>query len=134
VQATAECQEWLGNRIPGTTVTWDMALKDAASRRDVKTVLEVFENFFSKHPTLNPSAPAPEPAPAPAKQELQRQVAPSKSSASAPTANTKRTYTGAEYQVESNRLMRLMQKGALDEANRLEAELNAALVEGRVTP
>jgi hypothetical protein len=132
VQATAECQEWLGTRIAGTTATWDMALKDAAGRRDVKTVLEVFENFFMKHPTLNPNAPAP--APAPAKQELQRQVAPSKSSASSPTANTKRTYTGAEYQAESMRLMRLMQKGQVEEAGRLDAELNAALAEGRVTP
>jgi hypothetical protein len=136
VQATAECQEWLGTRIPGTTVTWDMALKDAAGRRDVKTVLEVFESFFSKHPNLNPAPPAPSPAPAPgtSKQELQRQVAPSKSAASAPSANTKRTYTGAEYQAESMRLMRLMQKGQAEAAQQLEAELNAALAEGRVTP
>lgn len=132
VQATAECQEWLGTRIPGTTATWDMALKEAAGRRDVKTVMEVFDSFFAKHPTLNPKAEAP--APAPAKQELQRQVAPSKSTASAPTANTKRTYTGAEYQAESMRLMRLMQKGQAEEAGRLDAELNAALAEGRVTP
>lgn len=132
VQATAECQEWLGSRIPGTTATWDLALKDAAGRRDVKTVLEVFDAFFGKHPTLNPTAPAP--APTAAKQELQRQVAPSKSTASAPTANTKRSYTGAEYQAESMRLMRLMQKGQAEEAGRLDAELNAALAEGRVTP
>lgn len=133
VQGTAECQEWLGTRIPGTTATWDMALKDAATRRDVKTVLEVFEVFFEKHPALNPNKP-PAPAPSAAKQELQRQVAPSKSSASTPTANTKRTYTGAEYQTESMRLLRLMQKGQAEEAGRLEAELNAALAEGRVTP
>lgn len=132
VQATAECQEWLGTRIPGTTATWDMALKQAASNRDVKTVMEVFDAFFAKHPTMNPTAKAP--APAPAKQELQRQVAPSKSSASTPTANTKRTYTGAEYQAESMRLMRLMQRGQAEEAGRLDAELNAALAEGRVTP
>lgn len=132
VQATAECQEWLGTRIPGTTATWDMALKDAASRRDVKTVVEVFDAFFGKHPALNPNASAP--APAPAKQELQRQVAPSKSAASTPSANAKRTYTGAEYQAESMRLMRLMQKGQVEEAGRLDAELNAALAEGRVTP
>lgn len=135
VQATAECQEWLGSRIPGTTVTWDMALKDAASRRDVKTVLEVFDAFFAKHPALNPKAAAPAPAPAPAKQELQRQVAPSRSTASAPSVQQgQRTYTGAEYQAESNRLMRLMQQGKVDEANRLEAELNAALAERRVVP
>lgn len=133
VQATAECQEWLGTRIPGTAVTWDMALKEAARTRDVKTVLEVFEVFFEKHPTMSPK-PAPAPAPAPAKQELQRQVAPSKSAAAAPSANVKRTYTGAEYQAESMRLMRFMQQGKAEEAGRLEAELNAALAEGRVTP
>lgn len=133
VQATAECQEWLGSRIPGTTATWDVALKDAAARRDVKTVMEVFDAFFAKHPNLNPKAEAP--APAPAKQELQRQVAPSKSTASAPSVQQgQRTYTGAEYQAESNRLMRLMQQGKIDEANRLEAELNAALAERRVVP
>lgn len=133
VQKTSECQEWLGTRIPGTTATWDMALKDAAAKRDVKTVLEVFEVFFQKHPNLNPNKPAA-PAPSQAKQELQRQVAPSKSTASTPTANTKRTYTGAEYQTESMRLLRLMQKGQAEEAGRLDAELNAALAEGRVTP
>lgn len=133
VQATAECQEWLGTRIPGTTATWDMALKQAASNRDVTMVMEVFDAFFAKHPTLDPNAKAP--APASAKQELERQVAPSKSTASAPSAQQgKRTYTGAEYQAESHRLMRLMQQGKADEANRLEAELNAALAERRVVP
>lgn len=131
VQATTECQEWLGTRIPGTAVTWDAALKEAARARDVKAILEIFEVFFEKHPTLNPK---PSSAQAPAKQELQRQVAPSKSAASSPSANTKRTYTGADYQAESMRLMRLMQKGQAEEAARLEAELNAALAEGRVTP
>ena len=135
VQATAECQEWLGTRIPGTAATWDLALKEAAGRRDVQTALEVFDAFFAKHPTLNPKAePAPAPAPTPAKQELERQVAPSKSTASAPSAGSKRVYTGADYTSESNRLMRLMQQGKAEEAGRLEAELNAALAEGRVTP
>lgn len=133
VQATAECQEWLGTRIPGTAVTWDAALKEAARARDVKAVLEVFEAFFEKHPTLNPKAPAP--APAPTKQELQRQVAPSKSAAAAPSvSSSKRVYTGAEYQAESNRLMRLMQQGKAAEVAQLEGELNAALAEGRVVP
>ena len=39
-----------------------------------------------------------------------------------------------EYQAESMRLMRFMQQGKAEEAGRLEAELNAALAEGRVTP
>ena len=140
VQATAECQEWLGKRIPGTALLWDSALKEAASRRDVKTVLEIFDGFFAQHPNLDPrkSAPAPAPAADPAppspRQELERQVAPSKSSAAAPSANAKRTYTGAEYAAESNRLLRLMQQNKADAAAQLEAELNAALAEGRVTP
>lgn len=136
VQASAECQEWLGTRIPGTSVTWDAALKEAARARDVKAILEVFEVFFEKHPTLNPKAPpTPAPAPAPAKQELQRQVAPSKSAAAAPSVSSgKRVYTGAEYQAESNRLMRLMQQGKAAEVAQLEGELNAALAEGRVVP
>lgn len=135
VQRTAECQQWLGTRIPGTTATWDAALKEAASRLDVKTVLEVFEVFFKAHPDLDPNKPAPAPAPSTAKQELQRQVAPSKSTATAPAAaQGKRVYTGAEYTAESNKLLRLMQQGKVDEVARLQAELDAALSEGRVTP
>lgn len=132
IQATEQCQEWLGTRIPGTPATWDSALKDAAGRGDVKAVLEVFEVFFDRHPDMNPSKP--QAAPSTAKQELQRQVAPTKSSATAQAPQGRRTYTGAEYTAESNKLLRFMQQGKVDEVTRLQAELDAALAEGRVTP
>lgn len=132
VQATEQCQTWLSSRIPGSTATWNDALVGAASRRDVPAVLEVFGAFFERNPSLNPSAKKQEADTA--RQELNRQVAPGKSSASTSTPTSRRTYTGAEFQSESMRLMRLQQKGSNDDAARLDAELNAALAEGRVKP
>lgn len=132
VQATDECQAWLSSRIPGSTITWNDALVGAAGRRDVPAVVEVFDTFFERHPALNPKAQQQQADTA--RQELNRQVAPGKSSASTTTPTARRTYTGSEFQSESMRLMRLQQKGSNDEAMRLDAELNAALAEGRVTP
>lgn len=132
VQATEECQAWLASRIPGTAATWDMALKEAAMKRDVQAVVEVFDVFFEKYPNLNPRARQQQTRSN--KQELERQVAPGKSSAASSQPQGKRTYTALDYQNESMRQMRLMQAGQMDKAMALEAELNAALAEGRVTP
>jgi hypothetical protein len=132
VQQTAECQSFLGSRIPGTGATWDMALKEAAANRDAETAIEVFEEFFKRFPQHDPKAkPAAQNS---AKQELQRQVAPGKSAAAATTPQNKRVYSGQDFHTESMRIMRLTQQGKHDEAARLDAELNAALAEGRVTP
>lgn len=131
IQAAEESQAWLTSRIPGTSVTWDAALKDAAARRDIGAVKEVFDALFERHPHLDPKAKQ---RTNPARQELQRQVAPGKSSATNTTPQSRRSYTGADYQAESLRLLRLMKSGQIEEAGRLEAELNAALAEGRVTP
>ena len=130
LQATEECQAWLGTRIPGTTATWDNALKNAAASRDTAAVEELFAAFFERHPHLDPKAKQRPNS----RHELERQVAPGKSSATASTSPSKRIYTGADYQTESMRLMRFMQQGKVDEAGRLDAELNAALAEGRVVP
>lgn len=131
-QSSAECQAWLSTRIPGTTATWDQALKDAASKRDVTAVVEVFEVFYEKHPALDPKAkPA---AQSNARQELQRQVAPGKSSASTAQQTSKRVYSAREYEQESMNQLRLLQRGDVEGAGRVEAELNAALAEGRIKP
>lgn len=131
IQASQECQQWLASRIPGTSVTWDGALKDAAAQLDVDAVREIFATFFERHPALDPSAKR---RPADNRQELARQVAPSRTSAAAPTSTQRRHYTGAEYQAEGNRLVRLMKAGQAEAVLALEAELNAALAEGRVSP
>lgn len=133
VQATSECQAWLATRIPGTPATWDQALKDAAGRRDVDAVMEVFSTFFDKHPALNPNAPAPAKPTSSTARELERQVAPTRTAASAqPQAKT--VYSAAEYERESMRLVRLMREGKRDESVQLQAELDAALAEGRIRP
>lgn len=134
VQATPECQTWLASRVPGTTVTWDQTLKDAAARRDLQAVVELFETFYERYPQHNPAA-KPTPRQTQTAQELQRQVAPTKSNASSSQVpQNRRVYSAKDYQDESMRQLRLMQAGKYDEAQRLENELNTALAEGRVSP
>lgn len=133
MQATPECQAWLGMRIPGATYTWNDVLVDAAQKFDLSRVMEVFRTFIGAHPQFDQKAAAN--TKSQAASELQRQVAPTKSKASGSTATPeRRAYTGAEYQSESMRQVRLFQSGKYDEAAKLEAELNAALAEGRVRP
>lgn len=138
LQSTEECQQWLATRVPGTQMIWNDALQNAAAAASLEGVLEVFGEFINRHPQYNPKRPAPAPtAPAvnPAKAELQRQVAPAKSkSTAAPTGGDKRLYTSGDYSTESMRQLRLFQQGRYDEASALEAELNAAVAEGRVRP
>jgi hypothetical protein len=132
VQQTQECQEWLASRMPGSRATWDQALKAAANDLDVETVAEIFGSFYEKHPALNPKKPAAKPAAA-AQKELQRQVTPSRAASTPTQTAQKRTLSAREYEQESMRQMRLMQSGKWQEAQALEAELNLALAEGRVT-
>ena len=129
LQATPECQAWLGTTVPGTPLTWDAVLREAASRMSVDSVLEVFSAFVSAHPQFAPQKPNKS-----ANAELSRQVAPSKSKASTATPQgERRIYSATEYQAESMRVIRLAQSGKHDEAARLEQELDTALAEGRVS-
>lgn len=131
VQSTAECQQWLQTRVPGTKATWNQALQLAAEEHDADRAIEVFETFLAANPTLDPRR---KPAPAPSsKAELQRQVAPSKSTAASTPAG-KKTYTAADYDAAMKEVIRLGKARQYDDATALENELNAALAEGRVTP
>ena len=132
IQVTPECQDWLSTRIPGIGATWNQALQNAAAKRDIPAVMEVFDAFFERNPNLNPRVSNQ--TQTNARQELNRQVAPSKTSASNPQATQRRTYTVKEYEQESMKIMRLMQQNKKEEVRRLEAELDAALAEGRVIP
>lgn len=132
VQATDDCQTWLATRIPGSQSTWNDALLNAANRRDVQSVKEVFDTFFEKYPSHNPSAKKQQQSSA--RQELNRQVAPGKSTASNPSSQTGRVYTSADYIAESNRIVRLSQQGKHDQAMQLQSELDAAQTEGRIRP
>jgi len=132
IQATTECQDWLGTRIPGVNLTWNQALVNAANSRNVSAVMEVFNAFFERYPAYDPKTQGQ--TQTSARQELNRQVAPSKSSASSSQSTQKRVYTAREYEQESMKIMRLMQQGKNEDVRRLEAELDAAAAEGRIRP
>jgi hypothetical protein len=78
-----------------------------------------------------------EPAAAPkskAKTELERQIQPTRSAATAQTASPKgRIYTDSDVRVMYQKAATLGAQGKLEEARKLEAEIDAAYMDGRVT-
>jgi hypothetical protein len=67
-------------------------------------------------------------------EELERQIQPSRSVASAPAPSQKgKTYTDSDIQKMFKKAVDLGAKGRGDEAAKLEAEIDAAYREGRVT-
>ena len=134
LQQTEECQEWLGTEVPGTDFTWDDALKDAASKGSAKKASEIFRQFLQAYPALDQSRQTA--ARQRAASEVARQMTPARSNAApAPAApGQKRMYTSAEFEADTLKVIRLSKQGKFDEAGRIEAELNAAMAEGRVRP
>lgn len=77
--------------------------------------------------------PAAEPK-SKAKTELERQIQPTRSAATAQSASPKgRIYTNADVQAMFNKAALLGAQGKLEEARKLEAEIDAAYMDGRVT-
>ena len=78
-----------------------------------------------------------EPAAAPkskAKSELERQIQPTRSAATAQTASPKgRIYTDSDVRLMYQKAATLGAQGKLEEARKLEAEIDAAYMDGRVT-
>lgn len=130
LQASPEGQQWLVTRIPGTQMTWNDALQDAARTFNAARAVEVFNTFLAQHPSLDKRRkPQQDTRP-----ELQRQVAPSRAATAATTPTGKRVYTAREYSAEMDRVVQLHKQRKYDEAQALETEMGTALAEGRVTP
>jgi len=68
--------------------------------------------------------------------ELEKQVAPTRSANSVkqPTNSNSKLYSAREMDAAWNKVSLLMRRGSIEEAAKLEAELSAAYVEGRVRP
>lgn len=95
---------------------------------DVERVAKVVDLFRSMQGT-------PDATRAQAKRELERQVAPSRTAtASAPVQGTEKFYTEAEMTRLFAKVRDLNIQGKYDEAQKLEAELSLAYVQGRVRP
>lgn len=67
--------------------------------------------------------------------ELERQIQPTKSNVSTPPPSQKgKTYSTAEIEKMFRKVAELGKKGSFEEAKKLEAEIDAAFLEGRVSP
>jgi hypothetical protein len=64
--------------------------------------------------------------------ELQRQVSPSRTASATAAPASKKVYSAAEAADMFNRIAELGRKGRMDEAAKLDAEISAAYLEGRV--
>ena len=72
--------------------------------------------------------------PKPKAAELERQIQPSRSAASAPTAAPKgKVYTDSQIQDMYRKASQMASRGQLEDARKLEAEIDAAFMDGRVT-
>lgn len=70
----------------------------------------------------------------PTDQELERQIQPVRTAANTnPTSQKGRTYTNSDIQRMFQKAAMLNSSGKLEEANKLEAEIDAAYMQGRVT-
>lgn len=78
-------------------------------------------------------APEPEPEVVKPNKELESQIQPSRKAASnAPTSQKGKNYTTAQITQMFNKAARLSSTGKVDEANKLEAEIDSAYMQGRV--
>ena len=116
--------DYLDQRVPGTRFTRRATAEDAIKRFDAEVLIEMvtaFKDTLPKKPT-EPSKPTT---------ELQSQVSPSTSQASsAPSADTGRIWTGAEYAAAMDH--RNLQRMTKDQYEAMVAEAELAAAEGRV--
>lgn len=116
---------WLGEQDPVFGVQRQAALDAAAGRNDAAATAAVFTTWLN---TVTPPQTPTNP-----RQELQNQVAPSRSRvAAAPTADDGATQIWTEAQISN--FYTEARRGRFDqaEADRIEAQINRAVSEGRV--
>jgi hypothetical protein len=101
------------------------AAQDAFNRGDVEAIKD-YVNLFKNQSPL-PKADKRQ-------SELERQIQPSKNSASAPPTSQKgKNYSTVEIERMFQKVAELGKKGDSDAAKKLEAEIDAAYLEGRVS-
>lgn len=124
LQESDKGQQFLLSRITGTEITWDAALKAAASRLDVGSTVEIFDEIVRRYPELRPAKAKP------AKENLAKQVSPNKSKAAASPTDAQKVWSHQELTAAWDSISKRLVKG--EEADKLQAELEAAMQEDRV--
>lgn len=118
--------EWLNEFDPIIRGPRKLLAQDAFNRGDAEAVADYVKLFKQ---SIAPVEPVKDKA-----DELQRQVQPSRTSTSSATVPQKgKTYSSSQIQNMFQKAALLGAQGKHDEAKQLEAEIDAAYMEGRVT-
>ncbi len=117
---------WLNEFDPLIRGPRKLVAQEAFNRGDAEAVADYVKLFRE---VTAPVEPAPQ-----VTEELERQIQPSRSAASTQSASPKgKVYSTADITKMFNKVAILGNQGKLDEARKLEAEIDAAYMEGRVT-
>jgi hypothetical protein len=118
--------DWLNEVDPLLRAPRKVVAQEAFNKGDAEGVAHYVKLF--RQATAPTSAPKSK-----AKSELERQIQPARSASGAQTASPKgKTYSSVEIGSMFQKAAQLGAKGNLEEARRLEAEIDAAYMEGRV--
>lgn len=118
---------WLDSISPDIRAPRRLLAEQAYKNGDIEGVVHYVNLFRS---TLEPAA-----KPDKRQSELNRQVAPSRAaSGNASVTPQGKQYTMGQWGALYDTVAKLYAKGSGDEAQKLEAELNAAMTQGRVSP
>jgi hypothetical protein len=117
---------WLDEVDPLIRAPRRVVAQDAFDRGDVEAIVNVVKLFREqKAPNKVDNRRA----------ELERQVAPNRtSSTSTPSNQNGKVYTNAQVEAIYTKVRQLSIQGKFEEAQKLDAEISAAYVEGRVIP
>ena len=125
VNADPKWIEWLNEFDPIIRGPRKLMAQDAFNRGDAEAVADYVKLFKQ---SIAPVEPAKDKA-----DELQRQIQPTRTASTSTPLPKGKTYSTADIDKLFKRVADLGNKGQIDEARKLEAEIDAAYMEGRVT-
>jgi hypothetical protein len=118
--------EWLNEVDPLLRAPRKSVAQDAFNRGDAEAVAHYIGMFKQSITPVKPTKDVTE--------ELERQVQPNRTASSnAPVSQKGKTYTTADIDKMFKQVAELGNRGKVEEAKKLEAEIDAAYMEGRVT-
>lgn len=131
INQTPEWVEWLNEYDPMSRAPRRNLAQLAYQNGDVEAVADYVEMFKQ---TQQPKQDATEKLKEKRQNELERQVTPERNSTTTQTstANDKRMYTKADADLVWNKVQDAMKNGDYDTADKLEAQITQAYLEGRV--
>lgn len=128
VNADPRWAAWLDEYDPIIRAPRRAVAQDAFNREDAAAVADYVKLFKSQLPQDTPKASKPS-----RKAEVERQVQPDRASSNnTPRSQTARTYTTRQIESMFKKVAELGSKGRVDEAAKLEKEIDSAYREGRV--